>query len=106
MQNSKLTLNTSTVTNIKRSEGTTTDCIFARVNVNGVMVNVTYERISKQVVVHRGFVIGRDACDDLIANLPAFFDERLDNIPDYPDSEILSALRQIKAELIDNMIIA
>ena len=69
-----LNLNASTVTNINRNTGKTTDCIRCKVSIDGVTVDVTYDTIGKQVIVHSGYKLGRENCEALINALPAYLD--------------------------------
>lgn len=105
MRDAELILNPSTVTQIEQG----VECIYAKVDVDGVTVSVIYDRISKDVTVYRGYT-NIDTYKQLADNLPAYLDtyfEQHENIPEhYPDEKQLRALDNLLREMIDCGIIS
>lgn len=58
---------------IKRNTGKMTDCIFAKILHNNIDINLTYDCISKNLIIHEWYRVSKLELNDMIEELKQCF---------------------------------
>lgn len=46
---------------------------------DGLQIEVTFERNSRELIIHRGYLLGADRCSQLVQELEKYFNDYIDN---------------------------
>jgi hypothetical protein len=62
-----------TLCNVRKSEGTTTRCYFAILLVDGKKINVTYDCMADNLIIHEWYWLGKEVRDSISEKIKDYF---------------------------------